>query len=121
MSPKTVESHVRAIFMKLDLAESADEHRRVAAVVRWLQIERGRDLEFGRLRIVGVAAVFVLFAAVGGVILYLQYASRGSGECERWPRSRNARDSPSPPTTWSGSSTCRSSCSPRVTAGRSSS
>ena len=38
MSPKTVESHVRAIFMKLDLAESADEHRRVAAVVRWLQI-----------------------------------------------------------------------------------
>jgi DNA-binding NarL/FixJ family response regulator len=39
MSPKTVESHVRAIFMKLDLAESADEHRRVAAVVRWLQID----------------------------------------------------------------------------------
>ena len=38
MSPKTVESHVRAIFMKLDLAESAEEHRRVAAVVRWLQI-----------------------------------------------------------------------------------
>ena len=39
MSPKTVESHVRAIFMKLDLAESSDEHRRVAAVVRWLQID----------------------------------------------------------------------------------
>jgi len=39
MSPKTVESHVRSIFMKLDLAESADEHRRVAAVVRWLQID----------------------------------------------------------------------------------
>jgi DNA-binding NarL/FixJ family response regulator/class 3 adenylate cyclase len=36
MSPKTVESHVRSIFMKLDLAENPDEHRRVAAVVRWL-------------------------------------------------------------------------------------
>jgi DNA-binding NarL/FixJ family response regulator len=40
MSPKTVESHVRAIFTKLDLAESPDEHRRVAAVVRWLQAAR---------------------------------------------------------------------------------
>jgi len=40
MSPKTVESHVRAIFQKLDLAENQDEHRRVAAVVRWLQSSR---------------------------------------------------------------------------------
>jgi DNA-binding NarL/FixJ family response regulator len=40
MSPKTVESHVRAIFTKLDLNENADEHRRVAAVVRWLQSNR---------------------------------------------------------------------------------
>ena len=40
MSPKTVESHVRAIFQKLDLAENHDEHRRVAAVVRWLQSAR---------------------------------------------------------------------------------
>jgi DNA-binding NarL/FixJ family response regulator/class 3 adenylate cyclase len=40
MSPKTVESHVRAIFTKLDLAESQDENRRVAAVVRWLQSMR---------------------------------------------------------------------------------
>ena len=40
MSPKTVESHVRAIFQKLDLAENQDEHRRVAAVVRWLQSAR---------------------------------------------------------------------------------
>jgi DNA-binding NarL/FixJ family response regulator len=40
MSPKTVESHVRAIFTKLDLVESADEHRRVAAVVRWLESNR---------------------------------------------------------------------------------
>jgi serine/threonine-protein kinase len=37
LSPKTVESHVRAIFTKLDLAEDPDEHRRVAAVIRWLQ------------------------------------------------------------------------------------
>jgi serine/threonine-protein kinase len=40
MSPKTVESHVRAIFQKLDLAENQDDHRRVAAVVRWLQHAR---------------------------------------------------------------------------------
>jgi DNA-binding NarL/FixJ family response regulator/class 3 adenylate cyclase len=40
LSPKTVESHVRAIFQKLDLAENQDEHRRVAAVVRWLQYSR---------------------------------------------------------------------------------
>ena len=40
MSPKTVETHVRAIFTKLDLAENADDHRRVAAVVQWLQSSR---------------------------------------------------------------------------------
>jgi DNA-binding NarL/FixJ family response regulator len=40
MSPKTVESHVRAIFQKLDLSENPDDHRRVAAVVRWLQHSR---------------------------------------------------------------------------------
>jgi DNA-binding NarL/FixJ family response regulator len=40
MSPKTVESHVRSIFTKLDLSTDADEHRRVAAVIRWLQAER---------------------------------------------------------------------------------
>jgi DNA-binding NarL/FixJ family response regulator/class 3 adenylate cyclase len=40
MSPKTVESHVRSIFTKLDLAGDADEHRRVAAVIRWLQAGR---------------------------------------------------------------------------------
>jgi DNA-binding NarL/FixJ family response regulator/class 3 adenylate cyclase len=42
MSPKTVESHVRAIFMKLDLAENPDDHRRVAAVVRWLERTRSQ-------------------------------------------------------------------------------
>ena len=40
MSPKTVETHVRAIFTKLDLTENADDHRRVAAVVQWLQAPR---------------------------------------------------------------------------------
>ena len=43
MSPKTVESHVRSIFTKLDLGGDADEHRRVAAVIRWLQADRGGD------------------------------------------------------------------------------
>jgi len=40
LGQKTVETHVRAIFQKLDLEENADEHRRVVAVVRWLQAER---------------------------------------------------------------------------------
>ena len=42
MSPKTVESHVRAIFTKLDLGDDADEHRRVQAVVLWLDAARHR-------------------------------------------------------------------------------
>jgi DNA-binding NarL/FixJ family response regulator len=37
LSPKTVETHVRSIFTKLDLGEDPDGHRRVQAVVRWLQ------------------------------------------------------------------------------------
>lgn len=35
-SPKTVESHVRTIFTKLDLEQHPDDNRRVAAVVKWL-------------------------------------------------------------------------------------
>jgi len=36
VSGKTVETYVRSIFQKLDLAETPDDHRRVRAVLAWL-------------------------------------------------------------------------------------
>lgn len=36
LNERTIETHVTSILMKLDLAESADEHRRVLAVLTWL-------------------------------------------------------------------------------------
>ena len=37
LSAGAIEKHVTSIFMKLDLAPSADDHRRVLAVLRWLE------------------------------------------------------------------------------------
>jgi DNA-binding NarL/FixJ family response regulator len=41
LSPKTVESHVRQIFLKLDLRESEEQHRRVGAVLAFLRSSQG--------------------------------------------------------------------------------
>jgi DNA-binding NarL/FixJ family response regulator len=41
ITERTVESHVAAIFTKLDLTEERDLHRRVTAVVTWLRHAEG--------------------------------------------------------------------------------
>jgi DNA-binding NarL/FixJ family response regulator len=37
LSPKTVETHVNSIFVKLGLLPAPDDHRRVLAVLRFLE------------------------------------------------------------------------------------
>jgi DNA-binding NarL/FixJ family response regulator len=37
LSPKTIEAHVKHIFMKLGINESGDDHRRVLAVLAYLR------------------------------------------------------------------------------------
>jgi DNA-binding NarL/FixJ family response regulator len=51
ISERTVDAHLRSIFVKLDLAQSADDNRRVRAALAWLKGARSganTDAETGR-------------------------------------------------------------------------
>lgn len=42
ISPKTLERHIQRIFAKLDLPTDSGDHRRVRAVLAWLESPHGR-------------------------------------------------------------------------------
>lgn len=67
LNPKTVETHVRAIFTELDLRAASADHRRVLAVRRYLQsteADQQRERRLGRSG-VDITSRFIGWAASG--------------------------------------------------------